>query len=145
MFSSGGSIVVNRPVEAVHRFLADTGRDTDWRRPYVRSSRQISSGPLEVGATYETIYRILGVRSRTVVEITEHDPPMVLAWRQLSKGLGVTLDGRYVLEAHNGLTRVNIRQIAKAQGPARLVEPLLALYINRVARRMLRQLKDAVE
>src|SRR5439155_12902610 len=56
----GGSIVLDKPVEDVYRFLTDPDRDTNWRRPHVLSSRMLTDGPLAVGSRFETVNRFWG-------------------------------------------------------------------------------------
>jgi hypothetical protein len=143
-FQYGDSIEVEKTADEVYDYLMQTDKDRDWRRPYVVSSRQLTSGPPAVGSQYETVYRFLGVKAKTVVEVVEHDPPTILAWKQVSEGPVVTTHGAYTLTPQDGRPRVTIRQDAKATGLARLVEPLLARYLNRVTRRMVRQLKEAL-
>jgi hypothetical protein len=144
-FQHVGTVVANRPAADVYRFLVDPVRDTTWRRPYVVSCRAVMPGPVAVGSRYETIYRFFGVKTRAVVEITEDTAPQLFAWKQVSQGRIVTIDGRYVLEPLDGRTRVTIHQSARTRGLVRLVEPLLGWYLKRrVWSRILRQLEQEI-
>ena len=58
----GGSVVLEKPVEEVWRFLTDPDRDTNWRRPHVVSSRKLTDGPLAVGSRCPSEPSILFVR-----------------------------------------------------------------------------------
>ena len=89
----GGSVLLEKPVEEVWRFLTDPDRDTNWRRPHVLSSRKLRDGPLAVGSRSETVNKFWGKKETVVTEITAMDPPSSLSWRQVNKGTFVTLSG----------------------------------------------------
>jgi hypothetical protein len=76
------TMLAQRP-DVVWAFLASEANDVSWRAPWVRSVRKLTPGPPGVGTRYETNYLFFGRPERTIVEITEFDPPRRMAWRQL--------------------------------------------------------------
>lgn len=140
----GGSIVLDKPVEEVYRFLTDPDRDTNWRRPHVLSSRKLTDGPLGVGTRFETVNKFWGKKETVVTEITSMQPPTELGWKQVNKGTFVT-DGSYRLEPANGGTRFTLTLTGEGRGFFKLLEKRFARYQDqKVIPLFLRQLKEAV-
>ncbi len=142
---TGGSITIRAPIEAVWAFVADARNDATWRRPYIDSVKQITPGSLGIGTRFETDF------GRTppglgITEITEIDPPRLLAWRSVGSGGLATTDGRYVLEPIEGGTRFTVSTLAQPGGLLGLLAPLVAAFVNRRGiPRQLRQLRDLLE
>lgn len=140
----GGSVIIDKPVEEVFAFLTDPDRDTNWRRPNVLSSRKLTDGPLGVGSRYETVNRFLGKKETVVTEITELEPPRLLAWRQTNKGTFVA-DGAYRLEPAEGGTRFTLELTGTGHGVMKPFERAFGSYQrSRVIPRFLRQLREAI-
>jgi uncharacterized protein YndB with AHSA1/START domain len=140
----GGSVVLDKPIEDVWRFLTDPDRDTNWRRPHVLSSRMLTDGPLAVGSRFETVNRFWGKKEKVVTEITAMDPPRLLAWKQVNSGTFVT-DGSYRLEPANGGTRFTLALSGEGRGAFKLLANRFARYQDRkVIPLFLKQLKEAV-
>ena len=142
--SFGSSIVLDKPVEEVFRFLTDPGRDTNGRRPHVLSSCKLTDGPLGVGSRFETVNKFWGKKETVVTEITSMQPPTEVGWKQVNKGTFVT-DGSYRLEPANGGTRFTLRLTGEGKGFFKLLEKRFARYQDqKVIPLFLRQLKEAV-
>jgi uncharacterized protein YndB with AHSA1/START domain len=140
----GGSVVLNKPIEEVFSFLTDPDRDTNWRRPYVLSSRKLTDGPLGVGSRFETVNRFLGKKETVVTEVTALEPPSLLSWKQVNKGTFVA-DGSYTLERSNGGTKLTLELTGEGHGILRPFESAFARYQQRrVIPRFLRQLVEAI-
>jgi carbon monoxide dehydrogenase subunit G len=140
----GGSVTLNKPMAEVFAFLTDPGRDTNWRRPYVLSSRKLTEGPFGVGAQYETVNKFLGKKEKVVTEITAVEPPTLVQWKQINKGTFVA-DGSYRLEPANGGTRFTLELSGEGHG---LMKPFQGAFVRyqqrKVIPRFLRQLQEAV-
>jgi len=140
----GGSVLLDKPVQEVWRFLTDPDRDTNWRRPHVLSSRKLTDGPLAVGSRLETVNKFWGKRETVVTEITTMDPPSSLSWKQVNKGTFLT-DGSYRLEGANGGTRFTLALSGQGKGAFKLLAKRFARYQDReVIPLFLKQLKEAV-
>jgi uncharacterized protein YndB with AHSA1/START domain len=140
----GGSVLIDKPVEEVYRFLTDPGRDTNWRRPHVLSSRKLTDGPLDIGSRFETVNKFWGKKEVVQTEITAMDPPTLLSWKQVNKGTFVT-DGSYRLEPADGGTMFTLALSGEGKGAFKLLEKRFARYQDRkVIPLFLRQLKEAV-
>jgi uncharacterized protein YndB with AHSA1/START domain len=140
----GGSVVLPNPIEDVYRFVTEAEQETDWRRPYVRSSRKLTDGPVGVGTRFETVNHFWGKNETVVTEITALEPPTLLSWKQVNKGTFVT-DGGYRLEPANGGTRFTLELIGEGKGLFKPLEKLFGRYQDkRVVPRFLGQLSEAL-
>jgi uncharacterized membrane protein len=116
------SIVINRPIEEVFKYLADLENDVKWRREWVEA-KNISEGSLGVGATFLLVGESLGRRNEVVYETTEYEPNQRTAWKAVSGPLPLTF--RRTFERVEGGTRVTIRYELKLHGFSKLVKPLV--------------------
>lgn len=140
----GGSVVIDKPVDEVWAFLTEPARDTNWRRPHVLSSRQLTDGPLGVGTRFETVNKFWGKKEIVVTEVTEVQPPTLLAWTQVNKGTFVT-DGSYRLEPADGGTKFTLGLVGEGKGLFKSLEKRFARYQDRsVIPLFLQQLKEAI-
>jgi uncharacterized protein YndB with AHSA1/START domain len=140
----GGSVVLPQPIEDVFHFVTEAEQETDWRRPYVLSSRKLTEGPVGVGSRFETVNRFWGKKETVVTEITAQEPPTLLSWKQVNEGTLVT-DGSYRLEPANGGTRFTLELVGEGRGLFKPFEKMFARYQDkRVVPRFLRQLSEAL-
>ena len=143
-FKSGGSIVIDRPVEQVWAWLNDEQHELIWRRPYLKELRR--TGPYAVGTRFDGINNGGGKEDRFVDEVTEYQPPVRIAWRQVTSVATFPRSGSYTLEGHDGRTTFTIDLEIAFVGIARVLEPLMALMAkNMLGPKLLRQLKEAIE
>jgi uncharacterized protein YndB with AHSA1/START domain len=139
-----GSVVLDKPIGDVYRFLTEAKQETDWRSPYVLSSRQLTDGPVGVGTQFETVNRFWGKRETVVTEITAMEPPTLLAWKQVNMGTFVA-DGSYRLEPANGGTRMTLELTGTGRGLFTPLEKTFARYQEkRVIPRFLSQLQTVL-
>ena len=143
-FKSGGSIVIDRPVEQVWAWLNDEQHELIWRRPYLKELRR--TGPYAVGTRFEGINKGGGKEDRFVDEVTEYQPPVRIAWRQVTNVATFPRSGSYTLEGHDGRTTFTIDLEIAFVGIARVLEPLMSLMAqNMLGPKLLKQLKQAIE
>lgn len=99
------SVVINRPVEAVWAYVNDHSHETVWRRPSLKSLKQVGDRP-GVGTRYEGVIALGPIRSPYVNELTTYEPPHRLAWKAISSaGWLIGSAGSYTLDDENGRTR----------------------------------------
>ncbi len=67
------SIVIKRPVADVFAFTDDIENEVIWR-PELTSSEKTSDGPIGVGTTGRSVYKILGRPATSEWVITEYEP-----------------------------------------------------------------------
>lgn len=141
-FTYEGSTEIDAPVEKVWEYLST---HDEWRKPFVESVRALTEGPLRVGARYESVTSMPGKKMSIVNEITIHDPPRHLQWRQINDDvMMVTTEGNYLLEtASEGRTRFTLRNhySSTIPGAGLLMPPMMRLVI---APKLFRQLRDGV-
>jgi uncharacterized protein YndB with AHSA1/START domain len=143
-FRSSGSIVIDRPVEEVWAWLNDEQHELIWRRPYLKELRR--TGPYAVGTRFEGINKGGGKVDRFVDEVTEYQPPVRIAWRQVTNAGGMPRTGSYTLERQDGRTTFTLNTEIAFNGMARVLElPMSVLAKNVLGPKLLKQLKEAVE
>jgi uncharacterized protein YndB with AHSA1/START domain len=143
-FKSGGSIVIDRPVERVWAWLNDEQHELIWRRPYLKELRR--TGPYAVGARFEGINSGGGRKDRFVDEVTEYQPPVRIAWKQITNVGTMPRTGSYALERQDGRTKFTLEVEIAFNGIARILEPPMSV-ISKImlGPPLLKQLKEAVE
>jgi hypothetical protein len=126
----GKTSVLAQAPDVVWAFLTSEANDVNWRAPWVRSVRKLTPGPLSAGTRYETIYRFFGRPERTIVEITEFDPPRRMAWRQVDSDTIVSNIGSYDLEPVAEGTRFSVVGTFTSRGWRRLIDAPFAWYLG---------------
>ncbi len=140
-FTVEHSIDIDASPDAVYRYLAT---NDDWRRPTMKSVTALTDGPMRVGSRYETRGRAGGVPFRVVNEITHHDSPRRLAWKEISSTSPVVcIEGCYQLDPAGAGTRFTLRNTYTAR--VRLATPLLRWVITRQTGRMMPRAKKLAE
>jgi uncharacterized protein YndB with AHSA1/START domain len=119
------SVVVDRPVEDVWKFMSDMSNDSKWN-PDTVEVRQTSAGPLRVGTTLERVNPKRTFRIR----VSEYEPNRKFSYEVVegpAKGSAV----RYSMETVEGKTNLNIIMDPKFNGFYKLMEPLHATRAKR--------------
>ena len=143
-FKTGGSIVVDRPVEQVWAWLNDEQHELIWRRPYLKDL--LRTGPYAVGARFEGINKGGGREDRFIDEVTEYRPPARIAWRQITTAGNMPRAGSYTLEPQDGRTKFTLDLDMAFTGIARVLElPMSVVAKTMLGPKLLKQFKDAVE
>jgi uncharacterized protein YndB with AHSA1/START domain len=142
MFRGREEIFIQRPPDAVFRFLADLENDSRWMSMLVTSHRISEARGL--GAIYERRYSgPLGVGQRTQVEVLALEPPHLLRL-SLDAGAG-TGSIEYRLAPARGGTLFVMDTSLQHRGALGLLAPLAAPMIRRADRRALAALKQLLE
>jgi uncharacterized protein YndB with AHSA1/START domain len=77
------TIMIERPIEEVFEYVSTPENDPTWVSVSIRNQRT-SPGPMRVGMTIEEDVKILGRTSRDTWEVTQYEPPTVIAYRATS-------------------------------------------------------------
>ncbi len=132
MIKGEGNIVINRPVEAVWKFLTDFENYPKWHKG-MAEARKTSEGPMGMGTTVDVVAEILGLHTMKLV-ITDYEPNRRIVWRVDARP--VTGAAGYVagctFEPVQGRTRVFKFINGKFVGFFRLLEPILSRPLKRI-------------
>ena len=124
MFRFEHSVEIAKPVHEVWELLTDPERVPEWQSSAV-ASRQVSDGPLGVGARLEDERRFLGRRARSEVEVTEFEPERLFTLHGLSGPVRFTVRHR-LAEQDGGCTRLDVEAEADpGSGIGRLARPMI--------------------
>lgn len=142
MIGVRSSVVIDRPIEEVFRYVSDFENDTAWYQGVLESKR-ISETKEGAGARYWQRSRLLGRQYETEFEVTEYDPPKHLRMRS-SRG-AVPFVATYILEPVAGGTRFTMDAGVEATGLYRLIQPLFVLVLRRQTGAFFEKLRRLME
>jgi carbon monoxide dehydrogenase subunit G len=111
-------------------YLAEFSNVADWD-PSVASARVLSGTPGEVGSEFEVEVESLGRTTKLTYRTTEADAPRKVVVRA-ETGTLVSLDTLTFDVAPGGGTAVTYDANLSLKGIARLGDPLLAIFFNRL-------------
>jgi uncharacterized membrane protein len=133
------SLEIDRPVEDVYAFLADSENDAHWRS-FLQEIERIGDEP----PTYRQVMELLGRRVESTFEVHELEPHGRIAYRSTSGPAEV--QASYDLEpAGDGRTRLTFSGAMKPKGPFRFAERVLAPIVRSGGEHDLRKLKTLLE
>jgi len=116
------TIHLNRPVEKVFAFLADTGNLSIWQSNLIKME-PLTEGPLRPGSRFREVRRLGRRESEIQAEITAFEPNQRVETKTVTKPQ-VTVS--YSLDPENGGTRLRYKFVLVTSGIMRLMEPLIA-------------------
>jgi dehydrogenase/reductase SDR family member 12 len=134
---------IERPVEEVFAFTADFANTEEWD-PGVESARQIGSGPVGAGTTYEVVTKFGSSRIPMEYRIEEYEPNS----RVVLEGRGETVSAVDTIEfePRDGGTFVDYTADLTFANWIRHIDPLLKPLMSRlVGRRALDGLVATLE
>jgi uncharacterized protein YndB with AHSA1/START domain len=135
------TIHLNRPVEQVFAFLADTGKVSTWQSNLIELE-PLTEGPLRLGSRFREIRRLGRRDSEIQGQVTAFEPNKRLETKTTTKP-EVTVS--YSFEPENGGTRLRYRFILLSTGMMRLLEPLVARSIKKESESDFETLKRILE
>jgi uncharacterized membrane protein len=136
------SVVIDRPIEEVFRYITDLEKLPKWATG-IRGARLVSGEPRQRGARYEVGGHILGRKQRghyTVV-VSEEDRLF-----EAEGSLGpLDLHDRFTFDRTG--TGVTVSQVSRveARGAMRVAQPLFGPLFSRIVEKDLRRLKKLLE
>ena len=136
------TITVNRPLADCFRYLADFSTSEQWD-PGVYRARKSSPGEPGVGTRFDLILNSAGRRVPMEYELTALEPGRYI--RLFGEGAGFTADDTINLSAINAQqTEIDYVAELRFSGPAAHVEPFLRGWLNRMGRKALDGLYQAL-
>jgi uncharacterized protein YndB with AHSA1/START domain len=135
------TIHLNRPVEQVFAFLADTGKVATWQSNLIKME-QLTEGPLRAGSRFREVRRLGRWQSEIQAEITAFEPNKRFETKTTTKPQ-VTVS--YSFEAEDGGTRLKHKFVMLTSGLMRLLEPLIAASIKKESESDFETLKRILE
>jgi uncharacterized protein YndB with AHSA1/START domain len=138
------TITIERPIEEVFEYVSTPENDPRWVSVSIRNQRTLP-GPMRVGMTTEEDVKIFGQRSRDTWEVTQYEPPTVIAYRATS---GLLCGGvvRLRCEPVEGGTRLTHAVEYEVRGIYyKTIAPLMPWATKRLLASMDRTLKDLLE
>jgi uncharacterized protein YndB with AHSA1/START domain len=140
-----GTVVIDRPIDAVFAFLADGENDPKFS-PRVLEIRKTTDGPPGVGTVYESTVKDAGMKTHRKFELTEFEAPTKIRWAERSKNAVTATEGGYDLEpAGDGQTRVTVHNVLEGHGFGKLIAGFALRSAQKGADDFARSIKDAVE
>jgi len=136
------STTIKRPAEKVFAFVADPKNEPRWA-PAVAETRQLSSGPVQVGTTFEETVRFLGRRFEVAFEVSEYEPNRRMGVRMTSGPSRAT--GVRIVEPIADGTRLTIQAEGRSGLFFGLAEPVATWSMRHLLRKALANVKQALE
>lgn len=126
---------------AVIAYLADFGNAPEWD-PGTVSCTRLDEGPVRVGARWHNVSKVLGRETELEYRLVAlDDSGVVLEGRNRT---ATSVDDIDVAAEGTG-TRITYDATITFHGLARLADPLMGLYFERLGDRTIRQIADAVD
>jgi len=135
------TIHINRPVEQVFAFLADSKNLRTWQSDLVEN-KQLTEGSIGVCTRFREVRRTGPRQSEIQAEITDFEPNKYFATKTLTKPQ-VTVS--YTFENENGGTRLTYKFVMITSGFMRLLEPVIASSIKKDSDSDYEKLKHILE
>ena len=135
-------IFINRPVEAVWKFVSNIENMPNWDRG-VLEARQTSEGPMGVGSTVQVVRQFLGRRRIAHFRVVDVVPNRTVAIQ--AGGAGITGKVRYTFEPVEGGTRMTSSAEVVLGGWLKLIAPIIRPMLERDGRDDLANVKRVVE
>jgi uncharacterized protein YndB with AHSA1/START domain len=136
------SIVVERPIETVFAFITDMQKVKLWLP--IDNIRQISSGPIGVGSTFEQEAHFLGQRFETASEVIRYEPPHVFVLK-MTKGPFPLTSSMYCEPIETGGTKLTLVGEADPASATKHLGPLIVPIVKKQLDTQINQLKRALE
>ena len=143
MIKIENSVVINRPIDEVFEFMANSENDPQWSSG-AQEVIKTSEGPTGVGTTYTTVSRFLGRRLEATVEYTAYEPNKRLAGKATSGPILFQFENTFEPAAEGG-TKVTVSSEGDVGGFFKLAEPLVARMLQRQVDTDTANLKDLLE
>lgn len=142
MFDIRAETRINRPIEEVFAFVADSRNDPKWAVPVLECVQVVGDGP-EKGAQYTFASKMPVGKARGKMEIVVYEPPQLIEW-QIRSSIN-TSHARFSFESEEGATVLSARSTLQASGIFVLTESRMEREINRSYQQQFQNLKQLLE
>ncbi len=119
------TITIDRAIEAVFDFLADGENDAKFSDRILEIAK-VTDSPVGVGTVYRSRARDFGRTATHEFEITAFERPVLIRWRELTKGPVVVSDGGYALRERDGRTELTFHGDLEGHGIGKLFVGLVS-------------------
>jgi uncharacterized membrane protein len=136
-------VVINRPIDEVFEFMANSENDPQWQSS-AQEVMKTSEGPTGVGTTYTSVNRFLGRRLEATFEYTAYEPNKRVAGKATSGPILFQFENTFEPAAEGG-TKVTVSSEGDAGGFFKLAEPVIARMLQRQVDTDTANLKDLLE
>jgi uncharacterized protein YndB with AHSA1/START domain len=143
MIKLENSVVINRPIDEVFEFMANSENNPQWQSG-AQEVMKTSEGPIDVGTTYTSVSKILGRGIESTVEYTAYEPNGRLAGKTTSGPIPFQFETTFEPVAEGG-TKVTSSGEGDVGGFFKLAEPLVARMLKRQTESDTANLKDLLE
>ena len=141
MIGFENTVRIERPIDEVFSYLLDLERVPEWNWA-ITETKKITSGPIAVGTRYRQA-RAVPRPATEQLEITVLDPGQRIEVRGVLAGMTAHLT--YLLEEDRLGTVVTNAVSLDADGPVRLLAPILSRKISNAVASNLNDLKTRLE
>ena len=143
MIRTRASVLINRPIEAVYRFVSEDFFE-NYRKwsPEVVQLEKTSIGPVRTGTTGRQVRRDRGFRSETVFRVTECVPLRAIGFASLSKP---RFSVRYFFEPSRQATRLTFSFELKPELFMRPFQRAMSAAVDSEGRRVVNNIKSLLE
>ena len=131
-----------RPAEEVFDYIVDFSRIAEWD-PTVHQSNKVSDGPIGKGTEFEVLYS-LGLRTIPIAYTIDSYQPNHSAVL-VGKAKGFTATDSVIVETTENGAYVKWQAEISITGPAAITAPLLRSYIEKMGRRSIESLRNALD
>ncbi|MGH3659654.1 MAG: SRPBCC family protein [Micromonosporaceae bacterium] len=133
--------VIAQPPERVAAYAMDWRHDHEWTQGITQAAltREADDGGFGLGAQVTRTAYFLGKRIDYVLEVVDHQPPVLLDMRSVAGPMPMRVTYRF--EPHPEGTNASIRVRGDASAYYRIAGPLMALMVRRNLTKDLRDLE----
>lgn len=143
MIRVAGTIHINRPAAEVFNYAVRPENSRDWRRGVIEA-KQISDGPLGVGARVLQVRYQAGRRLESIARVTAYESA-ARYWSADEKGEPYKVEGGMVVEEQDGGTTVTYEYSVQLGRWLRLIQPLAARVFRGEVTKDFQTLKSTLE
>jgi carbon monoxide dehydrogenase subunit G len=122
------TFTVDAPAEAVTAYLADFGHAEQWD-PGTRSCTRIGTGPVEVGATWHNVSKILGRETELEYRLEELEPGHIVL---VGRNKTATSTDDITVRPDGEWSEVTYDATVELHGLAKLGAPIMQVEFNRL-------------
>lgn len=136
------SIVIKRPVDKVFAYTTDAMNWPKWQS-FIPEAEQTSQGPINVGATFKGVSRVMGRSMKWTAVATEYESNK--KWGKNIASGGVAIEEHMAYSPVEGGTVFTIVYNMKVGGLLKLLLPMMARSTSKETKKSLGNLKTILE
>ncbi len=122
------TFTVDASAEAVTAYLADFGHAEQWD-PGTRSCTRVGTGPVEVGATWHNVSKVLGRETELEYRLEQLDPGHIVL---VGRNKTATSTDDITVRADGERSEVTYDATVELHGLAKLGAPIMQVEFNRL-------------